>query len=75
MFTGIVQGQGQVIAMDSGEYTKVTIALPNSENLRIGDSVSISGVCLTAVEIHGTFTTQIDCVANMYMYTYVAYYS
>jgi len=54
MFTGIVQGQGQVIAMDSGEYTKVTITLPNSENLRIGDSVSVSGVCLTAVQIQDT---------------------
>lgn len=61
MFTGIVQGQGQVIAMDSGEYTKVTIALPNSENLRIGDSVSVSGVCLTAVEIHGT-SVQFDII-------------
>ncbi len=54
MFTGIVQGQGKVIAMDSGEYTKVTITLPNSENLRIGDSVSVSGVCLTAVQIQDT---------------------
>lgn len=61
MFTGIVQGQGQVIEMDSGEYTKVTIALPNSENLRIGDSVSVSGVCLTAVEIHGT-SVQFDII-------------
>ncbi|DAC12384.1 MAG TPA: riboflavin synthase subunit alpha [Candidatus Poseidoniales archaeon] len=54
MFTGIVQGQGKVIAMDSGEYAKVTITLPNSENLRIGDSVSVSGVCLTAVQIQDT---------------------
>ena len=54
MFTGIVQGQGKVIAIDSGEYTKVTITLPNSENLRIGDSVSVSGVCLTAVQIQDT---------------------
>jgi len=61
MFTGIVQGQGQVIAMDSGEYTKVTITLPNSENLRIGDSVSVSGVCLTAVQIQGT-AVQFDII-------------
>ena len=61
MFTGIVQGQGQVTAMDSGEYTKVTIALPNSENLRIGDSVSVSGVCLTAVEIHDA-SVQFDII-------------
>ena len=61
MFTGIVQGQGQVIAMDSGEYTKVTITLPNSENLRMGDSVSVSGVCLTAVQIQGT-AVQFDII-------------
>tara|TARA_B100001769_G_C22013591_1_gene544725 strand:+ start:458 stop:1057 length:600 start_codon:yes stop_codon:yes gene_type:complete len=61
MFTGIVQGQGQVIAMDSGEYTKVTITLPNSENLRIGDSVSVSGVCLTAVQIQDT-AVQFDII-------------
>jgi len=61
MFTGIVQGQGQVIAMDSGEYTKVTIILPNSENLRIGDSVSVSGVCLTAVQIQDT-AVQFDII-------------
>ena len=61
MFTGIVQGQGKVIAMDSGEYTKVTITLPNSENLRIGDSVSVSGVCLTAVQIQDT-AVQFDII-------------
>mgnify|MGYP006086753235 CR=1 FL=1 len=52
MFTGIVQGIASIIATSQGESaTKVSIKLPETENLRIGASVSIDGVCLTVTSI------------------------
>ena len=55
MFTGIIQEVGHVKAIEvSGEKRRVTIAceavLPN---LKTGNSVSVSGVCLTALDITG----------------------
>lgn len=50
MFTGIVQGVGEVITKTShNTVTSMTIKLPNVKNLAIGASVSINGVCLTVV--------------------------
>ena len=52
MFTGIVQGVGEIFAKTSvNKVTSMTIGLPNVENLAIGASVSINGVCLTVVSI------------------------
>ena len=52
MFTGIVQGVGKVITKTShNTVTSMTIKLPNINNLAIGASVSIYGVCLTVVSI------------------------
>ena len=52
MFTGIVQGVGEVITKTShNTVTSMTIKLPNVNNLAIGASVSINGVCLTVVSI------------------------
>ena len=52
MFTGIVQGVGKVITKTShNTVTSMTIKLPNVNNLAIGASVSINGVCLTVVSI------------------------
>ncbi len=53
MFTGIIEEVGRVAAIAvNGEQRRVTIGcvkvLPE---LKVGDSVSVSGVCLTAVEI------------------------
>lgn len=53
MFTGIVQSQAEVIAITSkNNAIRLKVALDNSliENLTIGASVAINGVCLTAVE-------------------------
>lgn len=53
MFTGIVQSQAEVIAIISKDNAiRLTVALAPSliENLEIGASVAINGVCLTAVE-------------------------
>jgi riboflavin synthase len=53
MFTGIIEEVGRVAAIaTAGEQRRLTIAgakvLPE---LKVGDSVSVGGVCLTAVEI------------------------
>ena len=52
MFTGIVQGIGEIISLSEvNTVTTVEIKLPNVDNLAIGASVSINGVCLTVVKI------------------------
>tara|TARA_B100001287_G_C22539057_1_gene461216 strand:- start:95 stop:706 length:612 start_codon:yes stop_codon:yes gene_type:complete len=53
MFTGIVQGIGEIITKSLvNTVTSVEIKLPDVENLAIGASVSINGVCLTVVAIN-----------------------
>ena len=53
MFTGIIEEVGRVAAITvSGEQRRITVACSKVlPELKVGDSVSVSGVCLTAVEI------------------------
>src|SRR3954468_2682682 len=53
MFTGIVEEVGRVVAVKtSGQRRKVTVACAQIlPQIKTGDSVSVSGVCLTAVDI------------------------
>jgi riboflavin synthase len=53
MFTGIVEEVGRVAAIKiEGEQRRLTVAAPMLAcELKQGDSISVSGVCLTAVEI------------------------
>jgi riboflavin synthase len=52
MFTGIVQGLGEVQSIELKEAIwTLTIVLPNTEGLQRGASVAINGVCLTATDI------------------------
>jgi riboflavin synthase len=53
MFTGIIEEVGRVAAIaTAGEQRRVAIACAKVlPELKVGDSVSVSGVCLTAVEI------------------------
>ncbi len=53
MFTGIIEEVGRVAAIKSkAEQRRVTVACAKVlPELKQGDSVSVSGVCLTAVEI------------------------
>ena len=63
MFTGIVEEVGRVTSIGSrsddqrGENRRITVAAANTpKELKPGDSVSVSGVCLTAVDINpGSF--------------------
>ena len=53
MFTGIVQEIGTVAAVDHGaDGSTLRIAAEGvAEAVRLGDSVAVDGVCLTAVEV------------------------
>jgi riboflavin synthase len=53
MFTGIIEEVGRVIRIAQGRGTRgLTVACERlAKGLRKGDSIAVSGVCLTAVEI------------------------
>ena len=53
MFTGIVEEVGRIAKIEQrGENRRITIAAEHTpRELRTGDSVSVSGVCLTALDI------------------------
>jgi riboflavin synthase len=53
MFTGIIETTGEVLSFDPGTgAARLTIAAPAiAARLRKGDSVAVSGVCLTALDI------------------------
>jgi riboflavin synthase len=53
MFTGIIETTGEVIAFTpTAGMARLTIAAPSvAGRLHIGDSIAVSGVCLTALEI------------------------
>jgi riboflavin synthase len=53
MFTGIIEEVGRVVRISQGNGTRrLTVASERlAKELRKGDSIAVSGVCLTAVEI------------------------
>ncbi len=53
MFTGIVEEVGRVTCIEQcGKNRRITIAAGNAANeLKTGDSIAVSGVCLTAIDI------------------------
>jgi riboflavin synthase len=53
MFTGIVGEVGRITRIDQrGENRRITVAAPHSpKELKTGDSIAVSGVCLTALDI------------------------
>jgi riboflavin synthase len=53
MFTGIVEEVGKVVKIEQqGENRRITIEAANTpRELKTGQSVSVSGVCLTALDI------------------------
>lgn len=52
MFTGIIESVGKVVAMDRGHGgVRLTVSAGKvSEDVALGDSVAVNGVCLTVVE-------------------------
>jgi len=54
MFTGLVERTGSVTAFDRAPAgSRLVVATALAEQLRPGDSIAVSGVCLTAVEVSG----------------------
>ena len=54
MFTGLIETTGTVLAVEQREGSRrIAIAAPigDSVTLRTGDSIAVSGVCLTALDI------------------------
>jgi riboflavin synthase len=62
MFTGIVEELGEVVAVtDLPDAARLTVAGPLvTSDAKIGDSIAVSGVCLTVVEVaDGAFTADV----------------
>jgi riboflavin synthase len=57
MFTGIIEQTGTLISLkDTGGARRLTVEAPGlAGRLREGDSLGISGVCLTALDVNPTF--------------------
>lgn len=53
MFTGIVEHTGTLVSLvDRGGVRRLTVEAPEiAERLREGDSLAVSGVCLTALDV------------------------
>ena len=53
MFTGIIEEIGRVESIrESKGNRRITVSAPTlAKELKKGDSIAVSGVCLTAVEI------------------------
>jgi riboflavin synthase len=62
MFTGIIEEVGRVARIEQrGENRRITISAKSApKELKAGDSVSVSGVCLTALDIKaGSFSADL----------------
>lgn len=61
MFTGLVQDVGTVMNIQTGtESSILQVKTKLATELKIGDSISVNGVCLTAIEVSGeTFSADV----------------
>ena len=54
MFTGLVEGTGRIVFVEEGGMARLGVFAGRlAEGTRIGDSVSVNGVCLTVNEADG----------------------
>jgi riboflavin synthase len=51
MFTGLIAGIGTVRELSSGATPRLVVESPLARQLKSGDSIAVSGVCLTALAI------------------------
>ena len=56
MFTGIIEQTGTLVSLkDTGGVRRLTVEAPGlAGRLREGDSLAVSGVCLTALDVDPT---------------------
>jgi riboflavin synthase len=63
MFTGIVEGQGEVLELALGpgaQGARIQIGAPWLDGLRVGDSVAVNGCCLTVTSLRpGGFSADV----------------
>src|SRR5258708_10821539 len=57
MFTGIIEQTGTIISLkDTGGVRRIIVEAPGvAARLREGDSLAVSGVCLTALDVDPTY--------------------
>ena len=57
MFTGIIEQMGTLVSLtDRGGVRRITVEAPGvAARLREGDSLGVSGVCLTALDVNPTY--------------------
>ena len=57
MFTGIIEQTGTLVSLtDRGGVRRITIEAPDmADRLKEGDSLAVSGVCLTALDVNPTY--------------------
>ncbi|MCV6589403.1 MAG: riboflavin synthase subunit alpha [Marinobacterium sp.] len=66
MFTGIVQGQAIVSALDhQTDFMRLTLTLPegHTDNLQTGASIAVNGTCLTVTAFEGN-NVQFDLIVE-----------
>lgn len=72
MFTGIISGMGRIEAIESSPETDsviLRISAPNhTEDLELGGSIAVNGVCLTATSIAGD-TLSLDVMGETLRHT------
>jgi len=53
MFTGLIEARGKILSVEERTGTmRITVEAPGiAERLRLGDSVAVNGVCLTALDL------------------------
>ncbi len=52
MFTGITEQRGSVAAVEGrADALRVVLEVPSIDDIGLGDSLAVNGVCLTAVEV------------------------
>ena len=62
MFTGIVEELGRVVRLETVEDSaRLTVEAPTvTQDVSLGDSISVNGCCLTVAAVHGsTFTADL----------------
>ncbi|MBY4677992.1 riboflavin synthase subunit alpha [Marinobacterium arenosum] len=56
MFTGIIQGKAEVVALEQlNDFMRLTLLLPEerADNLQLGASIAVNGTCLTVTAFDG----------------------
>lgn len=56
MFTGLIESTGTLTHVEGkGEQSRITLLIPFSSEVALGDSIAVNGCCLTATEIGDGF--------------------